>query len=300
MKIIYLLSVLGLFQELTAQNTSFCVELDVPRNQILVQDKFIASLRVNPFPENAQLRAFVNGTPLPVKGNTASYSAIASAPGEYRSQLKIQVYLSDSVAFQQERVLRYTVYMPMVQTEVGEGAVLYAGLWTPVQIYAPGIEPTNMSVDFRQAAVRMKSAGNFLIQPDSSANTVQAMFSAQIQDRKVSLGTKTWKIIPLPAAQVFLRTFMDTSRKKHLMPEIRIAPVPGLSNRKLQVQSWRLSVYSGDKWFNTVGTGPVLDMEAMKLVSQLLPGDRVLLENVVVSIPGEENAVLHGNFQMIW
>lgn len=187
----------------------------------------------------------------------------------------------------------YIVAKPTAVISATKVNVFYIGVKNPVEVSAPGIANSRLSVTASNASVS-GSAGKYKITPHSDAREVIVRANASQKEGSGSkfMGKMKYRVKRLPDPQIKIanRGSGETIRKIALLNQRLIAKLNALFDVKYKVISFKMEVTIGGNTYGERTTGNELSQKMKGLVKRLGRGDNVRFRNITVMGPdGKRN-----------
>jgi hypothetical protein len=181
------------------------------------------------------------------------------------------------------------------------GDYMIQPLWNEIDVIVPGVNPKDVFVSCTNGQMRFKAIGKWEVKPNAGVKELTMNTAAKVSGRVVSMGNKKFIVreIPEPTVNFYISTD-STHKHKRIWGFTAIMPL-GVSRFPWVVESWKLSLYSQEKWTYFEGTGKTFDINTLAALGKLKNGDKILLENVVLSLgTGNEKVTTTGKTGLTW
>lgn len=286
---------------LNAQDQKICVEVKSNRYAIWQNETFEATVSVNGMENTDRLQIFVNGNSEPLStANSLEILAPGTNTGENKIKILVKIIREDTAYFMTTREIVYYVFYPAPLFNTDEQNVMYTHFWNPLTIVAPGVSSDKVQMSISSGTVKATGPNKFIIKPDPAVSTLKLNVAAKVNDKWISLGTRTYKVKPLPAPEVKLDISTDTAGVRTVGNFLVNMPV-GADFVKARVLGWELNIFTNGAWKNYKGTGTIFTPEIQNVFLHLNKGDKIMLENVKIAADSYgEKIEFTGNTAMTW
>lgn len=140
-------------------------------------------------------------------GADGKYTVGASGVGNKTYSGYIEVKQKDGTAKKYPFKGEYTVGEPSATISPEMLNVVYAGYPNPMAVSCPGVSSSDLQVSFSNVASQSKKGdGTFVIVPKNPGSNCEVIVTAKIDGKAQRMGSKTFRILPLPPPLAFLKT----------------------------------------------------------------------------------------------
>ncbi|HOK87189.1 MAG TPA: GldM family protein, partial [Tenuifilum sp.] len=163
--------------------------------------------------------------------------------------------------------------------------VLYLGVENPIDISVPGFAPDKVSATISRGSIKPVGMGSYIAQPGAGAPTVEITVFAETEGkRKVSMGTKTFRVkrVPAPIAKVIGVSGKTVSRSE-------LAAAPGVMaempqdfdfDLKFKVVGFKISATVGGFLEEKASTSARITDEQKIMIRSLSSGTQVAITEI--------------------
>lgn len=231
-------------------------------------------------------RPIGNTEDVPVnKTGRAVLTRKASSTGVVNWQGLIEIKAPDGSIVRRPFKHSYTVMPPNVVIAPTKMNVLYLGVENPIDISVPGFAPDKVSATISRGSIKPVGMGSYIAQPGAGAPTVEITVFAETEGkRKVSMGTKTFRVkrVPAPIAKVIGVSGKTVSRSE-------LAAAPGVMaempqdfdfDLKFKVVGFKISATVGGFLEEKASTSARITDEQKIMIRSLSSGTQVAITEI--------------------
>ncbi|HPW25528.1 MAG TPA: gliding motility protein GldM [Tenuifilaceae bacterium] len=222
---------------------------------------------------------------IPVSQNGRGlYSRRAGALGQTSWSGLIEMKAPDGSIVRKPFKHTYSVLQPNVVIAPTKMNVLYLGVDNPVDISIPGVPPDKVTASISKGSIRPEGKGSYIVQPGAGASTCEITVYANLEGRRQSMGTKTFRIkkVPPPLPRIIGITG-KYAEKNQLAASLGIAaemPQDFDFDLKYKIVSFRLSATVGGFLQEKESNGSRFTDEQKRIVSNLRSGSQLAITDI--------------------
>jgi gliding motility-associated protein GldM len=189
-----------LFSQISAQEFKFndLRALAIPKSNYIFQGgTFEAEIILIAIDTTQEPQIFVNGAAQTVRDGKAVYSTRSNSLGYKTYNGYIRYTAPDGSVNNYEFNGEYEVAVPSLVVSPTKMNVFYMGIPNPVEIGVPNVLPENISAEMTNGRI-VKTGDDFLVEPNKDFGTAEITVYAQIDGERRNMGTKEFRLKPLP------------------------------------------------------------------------------------------------------
>ena len=189
----------------------------------------------------------------------------------------------------------YMVAAPTATVAPTKMMIMYRGLKNPISVSAPGVSNDALIVNVEGGVLTTsnRSAGSYLVEPNSNATTVKVKVSYKDDNnRTVQLVSQDFRIKAVPNPVVQIRKELSGSVYKEVLRnagglEAKLADFD-FEGYEFTVQSYTVTAIGGGTITDKKNNGANFSNEVIGLINSANPGQRLIFRDIVVKEPSGE------------
>jgi len=228
-------------------------------------------------------------------GEDGKYVVTCTSIGNKKYSGYISVKQKDGSEKKYDFSNEYTVGEPSATISPDMLNVVYAGYPNPMSVSVPGVSMSDVTVTFSNCSTTKKGDGTFVIVPHRPGGNCEVNVTAKIQGKVQKMGSKSFRILPLPPPLAFLKgpngaTFGGGNIKKGALMQATevVAELNSDLLKNVKYTVLRFDMKSFDSMGNTVvlssTSGRITDAMKAKMKS-LAPGKTFYISGTVAKGP---------------